>query len=249
MTAEAPYGSSALAPPSREGGDLGKTVSFSDTVAEPDDAQPDRSLSVPTESAPAPAVALEAVSITPVLLDDLREQTREMQSELWTLREKHTEMEAELAMERKESELARADLASARDEMNSVRAELAEVKASLSSPRVAPPSAGRPYLETQIQPPHPAWASSSEAGGAVSFAARSGPASVRSETDARRAARSALSSGSASVGDTVLAAANFISMLATQVKNSEGRQNETFNMLSETATELPGQMPESHPSP
>ena len=284
VTAEAPYDNSISASSSREGGDIGKTVSFSNTVAsEPHDAQPGRSLSVPTEPASvhlpsskgggesgaepgrggstsadsivgggaalAPAVTLEAASITPAFLDDLREQAREMQSEFWTLREKHTEMEAELAMERKESELARADLASALNEMNSVRAELAEVKSSLSSPRVAPPSAGLPYLETRTQPPHPAWASSSEAGGGGSFAARSGPASVRSEADTRRTARPTLSSGSASLGDTVLAAANFISMLATQVKNSEGRHTETLNMLSEAATELPGQMPVSHPTP
>jgi len=62
----------------------------------------------------------------------------------------------------------------------------------------------------------------SDTGGSGAFASRAGPGSVPPPPPSmHRAPSAALSSGGASVGDTVLAAANFIQMLATQVKKQE----------------------------
>ena len=219
-----------------------------DTATSEPDPQKSVSLHLP-ESAP------RAAGIDPDLLGDLQGQARDLQSELWTLREKHNEMGEELAQERRESELTRAELTSAREEMRTVREELAVVKASLVSPRGGPapspsrPSpSSRPHLD-EAQPPHMAWASAnSDMGGKGAFAPRAGPGSVLSQPNLYHAPSAALSSGSASVGDTVLAAANFIQMLATQVKKQKDDRFSDLtahSALPEDAPELPGQLPGS----
>jgi len=253
VTAKPPYG--RLAPEattSRNADKQERLVSFADALPREADqkdtasGEPDPQKSV---SVHLPEVAPRAAGIDPNLLGDLQGQARDLQSELWTLREKHNEMGEELAQERRESELTRAELTSAREEMSAVREELSLVKASLASPRGGPASSSsRPYLDDS-QPPHMAWASAnSDTGGNRAFAPRAGPGSFLSQPNSHRAPSAALSSGSTSVGDTVLAAANFIQMLATQVKKQEDERFSDLtahSALPEDAPELPGQLPGS----
>ena len=248
VTAKPPY--ETPAPEASASRNADRSVAFADARAEKEDLE-DTAGGDPVHpdsaNVPVPEVAPRAGGIDPSLLEDLQGQARDLQSELWTLREKHNELGEELAQERKESELTRAELTSAREEMSSVREELAVVKASLASPRGGfPPSSSRPYPDAQ--PPHAAWASEiSDTGGSGAFASRAGPGSVPPPPPSmHRAPSAALSSGGASVGDTVLAAANFIQMLATQVKKQEdGRFSDLTAHSAEDAPELPGQLPGS----